>query len=70
MRRAHLEVPHVWLDMLGVHPAHQRSGAGSALVDEVVARSERFGVRRFDFQVMSEGALPRGKRFWSLLRPL
>jgi ribosomal protein S18 acetylase RimI-like enzyme len=85
MRRAHLEEPHVWLDALGVHPAHQRSGAGGALVEEVVARSERFGVpaflhttrpenpayyRRFGFDVVSEGALPRGKRFWSLLRPL
>lgn len=85
MRRAHLDEPHVWLNALGVHPAQQRSGAGGVLVKLVVQRSQELGVpaflhttrpenpayyRRFGFDVVHEGALPRGKRFWSMLRPL
>jgi ribosomal protein S18 acetylase RimI-like enzyme len=81
----HPDEPHVFLNALGVRPARQRTGAGRALVGEVVARSEELGTpaflhtarpenrayyRAFGFEEVSEGVLPRGHRFWSMLRPL
>jgi len=85
MSRAHPPEPHVWLDALGVDPACQRTGAGSALVSDVVERSQALEApaflhttrpenpayyRCFGFEVVHEGDLPRGKRFWSMLRPV
>jgi GNAT superfamily N-acetyltransferase len=80
----HPEEPHVFLNALGVRPGRQRSGAGRALVGALVARSEELGApaflhtaraenrpyyRAFGFEDVGEGELPRGHRFWSMLRP-
>jgi ribosomal protein S18 acetylase RimI-like enzyme len=80
----HPDEPHVFLSAVGVRPARQRSGAGRALVGEVVARAEELGTPAFlhtarpenrayyravGFEEVHEGVLPRGHRFWSMLRP-
>jgi GNAT superfamily N-acetyltransferase len=84
LAEAQLDEAHVWLDTVGVDPTHQRSGAGRALVRAVIERSEHVGVpaflhtarpenrayyRQFGFEEVSNGELPRGHCFWSMLRP-
>jgi GNAT superfamily N-acetyltransferase len=85
MSGRHPDEPHVFLNALGVRPERQRTGAGRALVAEVVARSEGLGApaflhtarienrayyRAFGFEDVGEGTLPRGHRFWSMIRTL
>jgi GNAT superfamily N-acetyltransferase len=80
---AQLDKPHVWLDSIAVDPSRQRSGGGRTLVGAVIERSEQLGApaflhtaqpanrayyRQFGFEEVGEGKLPRGRRFWSMLR--
>ena len=75
MSRAHPREPHVCLDALGVDPAYQRTGAGSALVRAVVERSEALDApafihttrpenpayyHRFGFEVVHEATCHEG----------
>jgi GNAT superfamily N-acetyltransferase len=83
LSEAQLDEPHVWLDSIAVDPSRQRSGGGRALVGAVIERSEQLEApaflhtaqpanrayyRQFGFQEVGEGQLPRGRRFWSMLR--
>jgi GNAT superfamily N-acetyltransferase len=80
---AHPAEPHDFLHTLGVDPRSQRSGAGSALLDRVIAAAEERGMpihlttsasenlpyyRRFGFEVDGESTLPRSVPLWSMLR--
>jgi ribosomal protein S18 acetylase RimI-like enzyme len=83
LEAAHPAGPHAFLHTLGVDPAHQRSGAGTALVESLIARHDSDGTpihlttanpanlpyyRRFGFEVIGEATLPRGVPMWSMLR--
>jgi ribosomal protein S18 acetylase RimI-like enzyme len=79
----HPDEPHVFLHTIGVDPRSQRSGAGTALLDHVIAEADERTVpihlttsaaenlpyyRRFGFELDGERALPRGVPLWSMLR--
>jgi GNAT superfamily N-acetyltransferase len=84
LEAAHPLGPHAFLHTLGIDPGHQRSGAGTALLESLIARHDDGGTpihlttanpanlpyyRRFAFEVIGEATLPRGVPMWSLLRP-
>jgi GNAT superfamily N-acetyltransferase len=84
LEAAHPPGPHAFLHTLGIHPAHQRSGAGTALVESLIAHHDDGGTpihlttanpanlpyyRRFGFDVIGKATLPRGVPMWSLFRP-
>jgi ribosomal protein S18 acetylase RimI-like enzyme len=75
VEKRHPTEPHWYLQMLGVDPAHQRTGVGSALVKPALDRCDREGLpayletleaenvayyRRHGFEVRDEADLPRG----------
>ncbi len=76
--------PFWYLPWLGVEPASQRCGAGTALLRDMFARSDPAGVpycletekganvryyERHGFRVVAEGELPLGgPRFWTMRR--
>jgi ribosomal protein S18 acetylase RimI-like enzyme len=81
----HPEEPHAFVSMLGVHPDNQRSGAGRALLGQVLAEADAREVpvyldtanpdnlpyyRSFGFELTGEADLPRGATIWYLLRPI
>ena len=84
LEAAHPAGRHAFLHTLGIDPAHQRSGAGTALIESLIARHgdgetpihlttanpENLPYyRRFGFEVIGKATLPRGVPLWSLLRP-
>jgi ribosomal protein S18 acetylase RimI-like enzyme len=84
LEAAHPPGPHAFLHTLGIDPAHQRSGAGTALVESLIAHHDDGGTpihlttanpanlpyyRRFGFDVIGKATLPRGVPMWSLFRP-
>jgi ribosomal protein S18 acetylase RimI-like enzyme len=83
VERRHPERPHFYLAMLGVDPAAQGSGLGSALLAPMLERCDREHVpaylesskeRNLDFYgrhgfvVTGEVQLPRGPRVWLMWR--
>jgi ribosomal protein S18 acetylase RimI-like enzyme len=76
---------HWYLSTLGVEPARQGQGIGSAVIQPVLARADAEGLacyvetekagnvpfyERHGFEVVVEGDLPRGgPPFWTMLRP-
>jgi GNAT superfamily N-acetyltransferase len=84
LEAAHPSAPHAFLHTIGVDPSHQRSGAGTALIESLIARHDDGETpihlatanpvnlpyyRRFGFEVTGEATLPRGVPLWSMLRP-
>lgn len=72
MGRLHIKEPHYYVQVLGVHPAHQGKGVGRALLEPITRMADRDGVsaylettkesnvglyRHFGFEVMAEVAL-------------
>jgi len=84
-QRRELDVPHWILNTLGVAPARQRTGAGSALIRHMLARADAERVpaylvthnppnvayyQRFGFQVVGEDVVwPGGPFVCSMRRP-
>ena len=75
--------PHWYLNVIGVDPSQQRSGAGTALLHRMLARIDGDGLaafldtsepnnlsyyERFGFQVTIELKLPNGIPLWGLTR--
>ena len=81
---AHPREPHWYLAVLGTDPPHQGRGAGSALVEAMLARADAEGLpayleasraenvpyyERFGFRVLQEVRMPRdGPSVWAMLR--
>ena len=80
----HPDEPHAFLHTIGVDPGSQRSGAGTALLDHLIADAALRGVpihlttsapenlpyyRRFGFELDGERTLPRRVPLWAMLRP-
>lgn len=81
---AHPKEPHWYLSVLGVDPARQRSGIGSALLRPMLARADSDGLityletsnevnvpyyERHGFEVRMEFDIPRGgPRLWTMGR--
>lgn len=80
---AHPKNPHWYLLALGVNPAHQRKGLGSALLDPALARCDAEGVaayleasrpanipfyQRHGFSVTRAIHLPKGPTLYGMLR--
>lgn len=76
--------PHFYLALLGVLPAAQRQGVGSALLEPVLAQCDARGIpayvesssernltlyERHGFRVTDATRAPRGPRIWTLWRP-
>ena len=85
MQRAHhrVEVPHWYLMVLGVDPAFQRRGAGTALLAPVLARGDDSGVpayletqkpenvpwyHRFGFEVVEQLDVSGAPPMWTMRR--
>ena len=81
MQRAHPREPHVYVWMLGVDPARQRTGSGRALLARTAELARRDDVpvyletsnpdnlpyyRSNGYEVVGDGPLPRGERIWFL----
>jgi ribosomal protein S18 acetylase RimI-like enzyme len=81
---AHPPERHSFLHTLGVAPAHQRAGAGRALMDALTGSADVRGLavhlttsapenlayyHRFGFRLLSESTLPRDVPLWSMVRP-
>ncbi|MFQ5473297.1 MAG: GNAT family N-acetyltransferase [Dehalococcoidia bacterium] len=77
----HSPAPHWYLEVLGTHPAHQRAGLASALVEAGLARARDAGVgaylltsnrevvpfyERFGFKLHDDLRIPGGPSIWSL----
>src|SRR4051812_27238120 len=75
----HPEEPHAFVSMLGVDPSSQRTGAGRALLGQVLAEADEREVPvyldtanpdnlpyylSFGFEPTGEGDLPRGATIW------
>ncbi len=75
--------PHLYLNVIGVDPSQQRTGAGTALLHWMLARIDGDGLaafldtsepnnlgyyQRFGFQVTVELKLPNGIPHWGLTR--
>jgi GNAT superfamily N-acetyltransferase len=83
-RQAHRRDPHWFLRSVGVHPAHQGTGVGRALIDPVLERADRDAVgcflftallgnvafyERFGFTVLSTyRPTPRWPQVWAMWR--
>jgi GNAT superfamily N-acetyltransferase len=80
----HPREPHVFLHTIGVDPRSQRAGAGTALLEHMIADADDRAApihlttsaaenlpyyRRFGFQLDGERRLPRDVPLWSMLRP-
>jgi GNAT superfamily N-acetyltransferase len=80
----HPDVPHYYLQTLGVAPSHRGQGLGSGLMEVLTARCDQEGVmacletcnednlgfyERFGFRFHAEAGLPDGPRMWWLRRP-
>ena len=85
MTRVHhrVGVPHWYLMLLGADPAYQRRGAGTALLQPVLAMSDRDGVptyletqkeenvpwyHRFGFEVIEEIKVKGAPQMWAMRR--
>ena len=80
----HPDEPHWYLSVLGVSPAHQRSGIGRSLIEPMLERADRDGVptsletfkaenvpyyERFGFEVSREDDVPGGgPHMWAMVR--
>jgi GNAT superfamily N-acetyltransferase len=84
MHAGHPEEPHLFVWMLTVAPAHQRTGVGRALLTHAIARAEELGASTyldtanpanlpyygsFGFERTGERDLPRGASIWFMHRP-
>jgi len=85
MERRHPKQPHWYLMALGTHPAHQRQGIGSRLLQPVLARCDREGLpawlesskrrnvpyyQAHGFELVEEvQLLDDGPPLWLMLRP-
>ena len=78
-----VKVPHWYLMLLGADPAYQRQGAGTALLQPVLAMSDRDGVpayletqkpenvpwyHRFGFEVIEEIKVTGAPQMWAMRR--
>ncbi|HEX4717997.1 MAG TPA: GNAT family N-acetyltransferase [Thermoleophilaceae bacterium] len=85
MHKGHPADPHLFVWMLTVAPAAQRSGVGRALLSTAIARAEELDVPTyldtakpanlpyygsFGFQPTSEAPLPRGATLWFMFRDM
>jgi GNAT superfamily N-acetyltransferase len=85
MHTGHPDEPHLFVWMLTVAPAAQRSGVGRALLSTAIARAEELGVPTyldtakpanlpyygsFGFKPTGETSLPRGATLWFMFRDL
>jgi ribosomal protein S18 acetylase RimI-like enzyme len=76
--------PHWYLMMIGVEPAYQGRGAGSALMSRGLALVDAQAMpcyletmtprnvvfyRRYGFETVAEGTIKNGARFWAMRRP-
>ena len=83
MDRYHPTEPHWYLPMIGVDPAHQAGGYGSALLQHALARCDREGMpayletnreanvpfyHRFGFDLVRRVALDDGPPLWLMWR--
>lgn len=83
MHEGHPDDHHVFVWMLAVAPAHQRSGVGRALLTQAIARAEEYQVPTyldtakranlpyygsFGFEPVGETRLPRGATLWFMSR--
>jgi GNAT superfamily N-acetyltransferase len=83
MHRGHPGEPHLFVWMLTVSPAAQRTGVGRALLSTALARADELGVPTyldtakpenrpyygsFGFEPTGETSLPRGATLWFMLR--
>ena len=83
MHRGHPDEPHLFVWMLTVSPAAQRTGVGRALLSTALARADELGVptyldtakpanrpyyASFGFREVGEAALPRDAVLWYMLR--
>ena len=81
--KLHPREPHLYLSVLGVDPAAQRTGLGSRLLEPGLERCDREGVpaylesskeanvpfyERHGFRVTQEVAMPKGPRLWLMWR--
>jgi GNAT superfamily N-acetyltransferase len=84
LHAGHPEEPHLFVWMLTVAPALQRSGVGRALLTHAIARAGELGVSTyldtanpanlpyygsFGFACTGERDLPRGASIWFMHRP-
>lgn len=85
MHKGHPADPHLFVWMLTVAPAAQRSGVGRALLSTAIARAEELDVPTyldtakpanlpyygsFGFQPTGEAPLPRGATLWFMFRDM
>jgi GNAT superfamily N-acetyltransferase len=83
MHRGHPDEPHLFVWMLAVAPAAQRTGVGRALLSTALARADEVGVPTyldtakpanlpyygsFGFQQVGQTTLPRGAPLWFMMR--
>jgi GNAT superfamily N-acetyltransferase len=83
MHRGHPAEPHLFVWMLAVAPAAQRSGVGRALLSTALGRAEELGVPTyldtakpanlpyygsFGFQQVGQTTLPRDATLWFMMR--
>jgi ribosomal protein S18 acetylase RimI-like enzyme len=80
----HPDEPHWYLSVLGVSPAHQRTGVGRSLIEPMLERADREGMptsletfraenvpyyERFGFVVTNEDDVPDGgPHMWAMVR--
>jgi ribosomal protein S18 acetylase RimI-like enzyme len=85
MERLHIREPHYYVQMIGVHPAHQGTGLGRVLLEPVTRIADSKGVsvylettkesnlrlyQHFGFEVLKEVSLPGGfPPLWAMRRP-
>jgi GNAT superfamily N-acetyltransferase len=83
MHRGHPDEPHLFVWILAVSPAAQRTGVGRALLSTALGRAEGLGVptyldtakpanlpyyASFGFRQAGETSLPRGASLWFMIR--
>jgi ribosomal protein S18 acetylase RimI-like enzyme len=84
IERGHPDEPHWYLSVLGVSPAHQRSGIGRSLIEPILERADRERMptsletfkaenvpyyERFGFEVTLEDVVPGGgPHMWAMVR--
>lgn len=85
VERLHPQQPHWYVSVLGVHPEHQGTGLGRALLEPALARADRDRLptylettkesnlsfyRHFGFEIKDEVEAPGGSPpVWTMLRP-
>lgn len=83
LRTAAMPSPHWYLNVLGVEPSRQGMGIGSQLIQPVLQRADESGLacyletmkarnvafyRQHGFEVVVEGSLEDGSRYWTMRR--